>query len=58
MGHYFIGNLGEEDPLYWFAERGGTILFIYFFGHNYAGGWLVFHFMVHALNEGQAVKLK
>ena len=58
MGHYFIGNLEEEDPLYRFAERGGTILFVSFFGQNYAGGWLEFHCMVHALPEGQAVKLK
>ena len=44
----FIGYLREEAPLYRVNKRGGWwIFFIYV--QSFAGGWLEFDFMVHAL---------
>ena len=64
--HHFIGNFGEEAPFYWLIERGGDILFgkvweevgrwsFFIYVQNCAGGWLEFHFMVHALPGGLVI---
>ena len=47
----------EEASFYWQFRRGGTILFNSFF-QNYAGCWLEFHFMFHALPGGLVVLIK
>ena len=65
----FFGNFGEEAPFYWLIVTGGAIslgkfgrrlvdrgFFIYV--QNYAGGWLEFHFMVHALSGGLVIWIK
>ena len=55
--------LERKAPFYWLIERGGDILFgkireevgrwsFFIYVQNYAGGWLKFHFMVHALPGG------
>ena len=49
--HNLIDNLTHEDPFYWLLFERGGIYFIYFV-IIYAGGWLEFHFMVHALHAG------
>ena len=46
----------EEASFYWHFRRGGPILFNSFF-QNYAGCWLEFHFMFHAL-PGLVVLIK
>ena len=63
--HYFIGNFEEEAAFNWLFERGGIIYWVnlgrlhgvFFFIHvqNYAGGWLKFYFMDHALPRGLVI---
>ena len=59
--HHFIGNFGKEAPFYWLFQRGGTVFWVnlgrgrlsfFIYAQNYAGGWLEFNFMVHALPGG------
>ena len=63
--HHLISNLGEETPVYRLFERGGIpllgkfgrrlVVFLYIYLQNYVGGWLEFHFMVHALPGGPVI---
>ena len=45
---HFIGYLREEEPFYW-VDLGGGWWSLFIYVQNYAGGWLEFYFMVHAL---------
>ena len=59
--HHFLGNLGEEAPFFneWIWEEVDGVFFeggpLFIYAQNYAGGWLEFHFMAHALPGGLVI---
>ena len=59
----FYTYFNEVAAVYWQFGTGGTTLLgkfrrlveFFIYVHNYAGGWLEFHFMVHALPGGLVI---
>ena len=54
---HFIGYLSGEAPFYW-VNSGVSWRTLFIYVQNYAGGWLEFHFMVHALPGGLVILIK